>query len=81
MAPEPGGSSDPRERLGELERRGEEAYDRMYDTRYPSGEYSDAKDYFHAAIELANELGLKDEAARLEKRLLHIKSVFRSQFS
>ena len=76
----PSGSTSPRQRLAQLERLGEDAYTRMYDTRSPSGDYSDAKDCFHAAIQLANELGLKDEAARLEKRLLHIKSVFRSQF-
>jgi DNA-binding SARP family transcriptional activator len=70
----------PRQRLTQLERWGEEAYMRMYDARSPSGDYSDAKDNFHAAIALANELGLKDEAARLEQRLLHIKSVFRTQF-
>jgi hypothetical protein len=51
----------------------------MYDARSPSGDYSEAKENFHSAISLANKLGLKDEAARLEKRLGHIKSVFRSQ--
>ena len=71
----------PRERVTQLERWGEEAYDRMYETRSPSGDYSEAKENFHAAISLANELGLKEEAERLEKRLLHIKNVFRSQFS
>jgi len=70
-----------RERLAQLERWGEEAYDHMYETRSPSGDYSEAKENFHAAIQLANELGLREEAARLEKRLLHIKSVFRSQFT
>ncbi|HEV2112018.1 MAG TPA: aldehyde dehydrogenase family protein, partial [Gammaproteobacteria bacterium] len=80
-APPPSDSPSPRQRLAQLERLGEDAYTRMYDTRSPSGDYSDAKDCFHAAIQLANELGLKDEAERLEKRLLHIKAVFRSQFS
>ena len=69
----------PRERLAQLERWGEEAYDRMYDTRSPSGEYSEAKENFHMAVQLARELGLADEAARLEKRLEHIKAVHRSQ--
>ncbi len=77
----PSDPSSPRQQIANLERLGEDAYTRMYDTRSPTGEYSDAKDYFHAAIQLANELGLKDEAVRLEKRLEHIKSVFRSQFS
>jgi acyl-CoA reductase-like NAD-dependent aldehyde dehydrogenase len=70
-----------REHLKQLERYAEEAYTRMYDSRSPSGDYSEAKDSFHAAISLAQELGLKDEVARLEKRLQHVKSVFRSQFS
>lgn len=69
------------ERVTQLERWGEEAYDRMYDTRSPSGDYSEAKENFHAAIALARELGLTEEAARLEKRLTHIKAVFRSQFT
>ena len=80
-SPAPPGSPNPRQQVANLERLGEDAYTRMYDTRSPTGEYSDAKDYFNSAIQLANELGLKDEAARLEKRLEHIKSVFRSQFS
>ena len=74
-------SLSPRQKVARLEKWGEEAYDRMYDARSPSGEYSEAKENFHGAIALANELGLKDEVARLEKRLQHIKSVFRSQFS
>ncbi|HLW75238.1 MAG TPA: aldehyde dehydrogenase family protein [Gammaproteobacteria bacterium] len=79
--PPPLESMNARERLAQLERWGEEAYARMYDARSPGGDYSQAKDNFHTAIELANELGLKDEAERLEKRLIHIKSVFRSQFT
>ena len=69
------------EQVAQLERWGEEAYDRMYDTRSPSGDYSEAKENFHAAIALAKELGLTEQAARLEKRLTHIKAVFRSQFN
>ena len=80
-APAASNPPSPRQQVANLERLGEDAYTRMYDTRSPTGEYSDAKDYFSSAIQLANELGLKDEAARLEKRLEHIKSVFRSQFS
>ena len=83
-APEPEPPFDsltPAQKVARLERWGEEAYTRMYDTRSPSGDYSDAKEHLHAAIALANELGLKTEAERLEKRLEHIKSVFRSQFS
>lgn len=71
----------PPQRLSQLERWGEEAYDRMYDTRSPSGEYSEAKENFRMAIQLARELGQEDEAQRLEARLQHIKDVFRSQFT
>ena len=74
-------SLTPRQKVARLEKWGEEAYDRMYDARSPSGEYSEAKDNFHAAIAMAMDLGLTDEAERLEQRLAHIKSVFRSQFS
>jgi hypothetical protein len=60
---------------------GEKYYDQMYETRFgTSGLYADAKDAFHDAIAAANELGLKEEAAELEKRLDHIKAVYRSQF-
>ena len=69
-----------RQKIAQYERWGEEAYSRMYDTRSPSGDYSEAKENFYSAIALANKMGLADEAARLEKRLEHIKSVFRSQF-
>jgi hypothetical protein len=61
---------------------GEKYYDQMYETRFgTSGLYADAKDAFHDAIAAANELGLKEEAAALEKRLDNIRGVFRSQFS
>jgi hypothetical protein len=60
---------------------GEKYYDQMYETRFgATGLYSDAKDAFRDAIAAANELGLKEEAETLEKRLEHIKAVFRSQF-
>ena len=61
---------------------GEKYYDQMYESPFsPSGLYSNAKDAFHDAIAAANSLGLTQEAAELEKRLDHIKGVFRSQFS
>lgn len=61
---------------------GEKAYDQMYEARGSlSGLYSDAKEAFYDAISIANELGLKEESEALEKRLHHIKAVFRSQFS
>lgn len=74
-------SLTPPQKLTRLEKWGEEAYDRMYDSRRPSGDYSEAKENFHLAIQLAQELGRDDEVKRLEARLQHIKDVFRSQFS
>jgi hypothetical protein len=72
---------EPPQKMGQLERWGEEAYDRMYDSRRPSGDYSEAKENFYMAIQLARELGREDEVQRLEARLAHIKGVFRSQFT
>lgn len=61
---------------------GEKYYDQLYETRFnPSGLYSSIKDAFSDAISLANEIGLKEEAGKLENRLQHIKGVFRSQFA
>jgi DNA-binding SARP family transcriptional activator len=63
---------------------GEKAYDEMYEAHSSSGatgRYSDAKEAFYDAIGLAEELGLQEEAEALRKRLEHIKTVFRSQFS
>ena len=61
---------------------GEKAYDQMYET-YGSaaGLYSDAKEAFYDAIRIAGELGLAKDSEELSRRLEHIKSVFRSQFS
>jgi hypothetical protein len=61
---------------------GEKYYDQLYETRFsPTGLYSSAKDAFYDAIALANQLGLKEEAAALSSRLDNIKATFRSQFS
>lgn len=61
---------------------GEKAYDQMYETHgSATGLYSDAKEAFYDAIRTAEELGLADEVKELEKRLAHIKAVFRSHFS
>jgi hypothetical protein len=61
---------------------GEKAYDQMYETSgSAAGLYSDAKEAFYDAIRIANELGLSQESEELEKRLQHIKAVFRRQFS
>lgn len=60
----------------------EKAYDEMYETHGSvTGLYSDVKEAFYDAIRVAGELGLGEEVEELEKRLQHIKAVFRSQFS
>ncbi len=72
------------EQLEHLKAMGEKAYDDMYEAHSSSGAnvcYSDAKECFWDAIGLAERLGLKEEAEALEKRLAHIKAVFRSQFT
>jgi hypothetical protein len=71
-----------RNRLRKLVVLGEKYYDQMYESRRgANGCYSNAKDAFYDAIGLANELGMKEEAEALSKRLNHIKAVFRSQFT
>ena len=72
------------ERLEDAKRMGEEAYDGMYEAGSFSAAtafYSDAKEAFYDAIRTAAKLGLNEEVQALEKRLAHIKAVFRSQFS
>jgi hypothetical protein len=72
------------EQLEHLKKLGEKAYDDMYEAHSSSGAnvcYSDAKDCFWDAIGLAQRLGLEEETRALEKRLAHIKAVFRSQFT
>jgi hypothetical protein len=71
-----------RNRLRQLMALGEKYYDQMYKSgRGANRCYSNAKDALYDAIGLANELGMKEEAEALSKRLDHIKAVFRSQFS
>jgi hypothetical protein len=70
------------DRLRQTTALGEKYYDQMYESRFgATGLYSDAKDAFGDAIHTAHELGMKEEAEALSKRLEHIKAVFRSQFS
>ena len=72
------------ERLRWHEAQAEEAYGRMYDamsSTEAAARYSDAKEALYAAIGIAGRLGLPATKTRLEARLDHIKSVFRSQFS
>jgi hypothetical protein len=72
-------------RLEKLKAFAEQAYDDMYEKAHSptaaTAYYSDAKESLHTAISIARELGLTEEAARLDARLEHIKSVFRSQFT
>jgi hypothetical protein len=71
-------------RLEGFKKAGEKAYDDMYEARSSSDAtalYSDAKESFYGAIAAAKQLEWTDEAAALEKRLHHIKDVFRSQFT
>jgi hypothetical protein len=67
--------------IAKYEALAEQAYEEMYDSRYPIGCYANLKDYFSAAISAANQAGLTDQAERLEKRLDHCKEVYRKQFS
>jgi hypothetical protein len=72
------------EQLEHLKAMGEKAYDDMYEAHSSSGAtacYSDAKECFYDAIGLARRMGLEEETAALEKRLEHIKAVFRGQFT
>ncbi|MGE5321740.1 MAG: hypothetical protein ACM3SW_02685, partial [Actinomycetota bacterium] len=73
-----------RRRLEYFKVLGEKAYSDMYDVISPSaanGYYSDAKEAFYSAISTARDLELATEKGALEKRLAHIKAVFRSQFT
>ncbi|MGH9562521.1 MAG: hypothetical protein ACRD3S_13800 [Terracidiphilus sp.] len=72
------------EQLERIKALGEKYYDDMYEAHSSSGAtacYSDAKECFYDAIGLARRLGLEEEVNALEKRLAHIKAVFRSQFT
>jgi hypothetical protein len=72
------------ERIKDLEAYAEKAYDEMYEARGPAGAggyFSEVKEVLTEAIRLAREIGLEDEALRLEKRLDHIRKVYESQMS
>jgi hypothetical protein len=71
-------------RLEQFKAEAEKSYSDLYESRSDSEAtvcYSGAKEALHDAISLASRLGLKEEAEALERRLDHIKAVFRSQFS
>jgi hypothetical protein len=65
----------------QLERRGEEIYDEMYETTSPRGYLSEIKECYAAAIAAAERDGLPDEAQRLQARLDHMVTVYRRQFT
>jgi len=68
--------------LKELEAIAEDAYDKMYDSEQNYRQYyATAKDAYYDAIELAAKCGQDELATRFKNRLIHIKNVFRSQFS
>ena len=73
-------SSD-EERLDRNIQLAEDAYTEMYDSLNPTARYSNAKEYYYDAISIARKLGRDAQATDLEKRLAHIKAVFRAQFS
>lgn len=68
-------------RLKALEAIAEGYYDEMYESSYPTGRYSDAKEAFYAAIALAKKLGRQKDVKRLEKRVEHVKEGFRRHFT
>jgi hypothetical protein len=72
---------DVRATIARLEALAEKAYDQMYETRAPSGCYSDMKDCFAEAIGVAERAGLAADAKRLTARLEHCRAVYRSQLS
>jgi hypothetical protein len=77
-------ADDTVERLRECERQAEAAYTLMYDainSTAAAGHYSDAKEAMADAIGIARRIGDDIGVARLERRLAHIKAVFRAQFS
>jgi chromosome segregation ATPase len=76
MMTEPSGRAE----LEEWERRAEAAYSEMYEARRAKEPYEDACFAFARAIEAAQRLGLKEEVARLNRRVQHVRAVYNSQF-
>ena len=71
-----------REDMQRLEALAEKYYDAMYDARGREVKecYEDACGCLIQAIDAAKQLGLADEAERLDKRLRHIIGVYTHQF-
>jgi chromosome segregation ATPase len=76
MMTEPSGRAE----LEEWERRAEAAYSEMYEARRAKEPYEDACFAFARAIEAAQRLGLKEEVARLNRRVQHVRAIYNSQF-
>jgi hypothetical protein len=76
MEHDPSGRAD----LDEWERRAEAAYADMYEARRAKEPYEDACFAFARAVAAAQRLGLDAEAARLTRRVEHIRAVYNSQF-
>jgi hypothetical protein len=76
MMTEPSGRAE----LAEWERCAEAAYSEMYEARRAKEPFEDACFAFARAIEAAQRLGLKEEVARLNRRVEHVRAVYNSQF-
>lgn len=54
----------------------------MYEVSSPAAAgayFSEIKEIFFTAVNMAKEMGLEDEAMEIRKRLEHIRSVYESQ--
>jgi hypothetical protein len=60
--------------------RAEQAYGKMYESKYPKEDRDDALLFLSKAIGLATDLGLEGEVAGLKERYEHVIKVFNSQF-
>ena len=69
-----------RAELDEWERLAEQSYSDMYEARCAKEPYEDACLQFARAIEVAQRLGLDQEAERLIRRRDHVMAVYNSQF-
>ncbi|MGH7126668.1 MAG: hypothetical protein ACREFI_19980 [Stellaceae bacterium] len=68
--------------LARLEAAAEAAYEAMYDARAHQAKdcRDDALGNLRRAIEIAERLGLAEDAARLRQRLAHVSAVYDHQF-
>lgn len=71
------------EEVARWERSGEAGYDAMYEAhnyRDAKDAYDDAREGLFRAARIAEEAGLKEDAARLKARLDHVINVWSHQF-